>query len=211
MVEIVSQTHHRQKPGTGRPSKLTVEDQVLRSLEYSREYRTYFHIAQSWGINESTADRIIRKVEDYSIASEVFSLPEKKTTRSRSRLFGSGSGCNRKPNRTSPKKQQTYYSGKKKRYTLKSEIFIDQSNKQIICTAYAKGKKHNFTLFKSSKTRLLPEIKCLADKGYQGIAKIHANSRTPDKKPRGSKLSVEDKHSNQQLANLRVVIEHINR
>jgi Helix-turn-helix of DDE superfamily endonuclease len=78
MVEIVNQRHQQIKPGIGRPSKLTVEDQVLMTLEYLREYRTYFHIAQSWGVNESTAYRIIRKVEDYLIASRVFSLPGKK-------------------------------------------------------------------------------------------------------------------------------------
>lgn len=48
------------------------------TLEYLREYRTYFHIAQTWGVNESTAFRIIRRIEDYLIASEVFSLPGKK-------------------------------------------------------------------------------------------------------------------------------------
>lgn len=90
-------------------------------------------------------------------------------------------------------------------------MFVDQSSKQIICTAYAKGKEHDFTLLKSSNTHLLPEIRCLADKGYQGIAKIHPNSCTPKKKPRGGRLTVEDKHLNQQLAKLRVVVEHINR
>jgi transposase len=52
---------------------------------------------------------------------------------------------------------------------------------------------------------------CLADKGYQGIAKIHALSRTPKKKPRGGSISAKDKHLNRQLAQLRVVVEHINR
>lgn len=52
---------------------------------------------------------------------------------------------------------------------------------------------------------------CLADKGYQGIAKIHPNSRTPKKKPRRGSISAEDKYLNQQLAQLRVVVEHINR
>ena len=50
---------------------------------------------------------------------------------------------------------------------------------------------------------------CLADKGYQGITKLHPNSRTPKKKPRGGRLTVEDKHLNQQLAQRRVVVEHI--
>lgn len=52
---------------------------------------------------------------------------------------------------------------------------------------------------------------CLADKGYQGITKIHSNSRTPKKKPRGSTLSLEDKRLNRFLAQLRVVGEHLNR
>lgn len=55
------------------------------------------------------------------------------------------------------------------------------------------------------------EITCLADKGYQGIAKIHALSRTPHKKPRKASCSVEQRQSNRQLAKLRVIGEHVNR
>jgi hypothetical protein len=63
---------------TGRPGKLSIEDQLLMALEYWREYRTYFHIGQSWGVNESTAYRIIRKIEDILISSREFSLFGKK-------------------------------------------------------------------------------------------------------------------------------------
>ena len=66
------------KKKTGRPGKLSLEDQVLMTLEYGREYRTYFHIGQSWGINESTAYRIIRKIEDILVSSRAFTLPGKK-------------------------------------------------------------------------------------------------------------------------------------
>lgn len=48
------------------------------TLEYLREYRSYFHIANSWGIYESTAYRIICTVEDTLIASGRFRLPGKK-------------------------------------------------------------------------------------------------------------------------------------
>ena len=37
---------------TGRPSKLSTEDQLLITLEYWREYRTYFHLGNSWGVNQ---------------------------------------------------------------------------------------------------------------------------------------------------------------
>jgi hypothetical protein len=47
MVEAV-RSHSLPKRKTGRPGKLSLEDQLLMSLEYWREYRTYFHIGQSW-------------------------------------------------------------------------------------------------------------------------------------------------------------------
>lgn len=70
--------HSQAKQKTGRPGKLSLEDQLLMTLEYLREYRTYFHIGQSWGVNESTAYRITRKIEDTLMASRAFTLPGKK-------------------------------------------------------------------------------------------------------------------------------------
>ena len=77
MVKLVEK-NETQKKKTGRPSKLTLENQVLMTLEYLREYRTYFHIGQSWGINESTSYRIIRKIENILIKSKEFHIPGKK-------------------------------------------------------------------------------------------------------------------------------------
>jgi hypothetical protein len=85
--QIVRVVHEaRQELGIGRPSKLSLPDQVLITLEYWREYRTYFHITQSWGVNvsgrhsrASTAYRIIRWVEQELTDSKVFTLPGKKS------------------------------------------------------------------------------------------------------------------------------------
>lgn len=46
--------------------------------EYWREYRTYFHIGQSWGVNELQRLWIIRKIEDTLAKSRAFTLPGKK-------------------------------------------------------------------------------------------------------------------------------------
>lgn len=70
--------HEKFKTRSGRPSKLSLENQVLITLEYLREYRTDFHIGQTWGINESTVFRIVRKVEEILIKAKEFSLPGKK-------------------------------------------------------------------------------------------------------------------------------------
>ena len=78
MVEVVSNHLRKRRRVTGRPTKLAVEDQVLMTLEYWREYRTCFHIATSWGLHESSVWRTIRRVEDILTKSKAFKLPGRK-------------------------------------------------------------------------------------------------------------------------------------
>ena len=58
---------------------------------------------------------------------------------------------------------------------------------------------------------MLPEQLCLADRGYQGITKLHPSSCTPTKKPRKQKLDKYERQHNRALARFRVVAEHVNR
>ena len=74
MVEILLES----KSIRGRKRKLCTEDQLLMALEYIREYRTYFHIAQSYGVSESTAYKICCSVEDTLVKHPEFSLPGRK-------------------------------------------------------------------------------------------------------------------------------------
>jgi hypothetical protein len=53
-------------------------------------------------------------------------------------------------------------------------------------------------------------IKICGDSGYQGIAKLHKNSETPKKKPRGGALSAEEKRENRRISRKRIMIENIN-
>ncbi len=76
MVEVMRQ-HTKRKKSSGSP-KLSLEDQVLVALQYWREYRTYFHIANDWEVSESTVCRAVHKVEDTLIRSGKFSLAGKK-------------------------------------------------------------------------------------------------------------------------------------
>jgi hypothetical protein len=62
----------------GRPPKLSLADQLMVALMYWREYRTQFHIGQSYGVSEPTANRIINKVENILISSGQFNLPSKR-------------------------------------------------------------------------------------------------------------------------------------
>ena len=71
----------------GRPAKLSRADQLLMTLMYWREYRTEFHIAQSYGVSEATVCRTIRKVEDALVRSKKFRLPGKKVIQSSDTVF----------------------------------------------------------------------------------------------------------------------------
>ena len=71
----------------GRPSKLSRADQLLLTLMYWREYRTEFHIAQSYSISEATVCRTIRKVENTLVRSGKFRLPGKKTFQASDTVF----------------------------------------------------------------------------------------------------------------------------
>ena len=48
------------------------------TLEYQREYRTYFHLGQSYGLSESACYRNCRWVEEVLVRNKTFALPGKK-------------------------------------------------------------------------------------------------------------------------------------
>ncbi len=63
MIFILNTSIKTGRTLTGRKKKLSLEDTLLMTLEYMREYRTYFHISQSSGISESSAYKSIKWVE----------------------------------------------------------------------------------------------------------------------------------------------------
>ena len=51
---------------------------MLIALEYLRENRTFYHIAASYGVNETTAIRASHWVEDVLSKCKEFKLPSKR-------------------------------------------------------------------------------------------------------------------------------------
>jgi hypothetical protein len=79
IVMILREAEREKKRRGGRKNKLIIEDMLLITLEYLREYRTYFHIGQSYGISESSAYKTIIWVENTLIKHPDFALPGKKS------------------------------------------------------------------------------------------------------------------------------------
>ena len=57
LVEILRKGYAEKPRRRGRTPKLSIEDLLLATLEYLREYRTYAHIAASYGVAESNIYR----------------------------------------------------------------------------------------------------------------------------------------------------------
>ena len=204
MVELVK-NEEKKKKKSGCPCKLRIEEQVLMTLQYLREYRTQYHIGIDWGVSESTVCRTIQKIENILIRSRVFSLPGKKELCKKEKeervvVMDVTESPIEKPKEN----QKSFYSGKQGEHTLKTQVIMDLKSLKIICVANGKGKVHDFKLFKESGVKVGDLIKIIADKGYQGIKKIHGLSETPIKRKKGKKLTKEEKQYNRLLN--RVVI-----
>jgi len=87
-------------------------------------------------------------------------------------------------------------------------VVVSKADRTIICTAFGEGKRHDFRLFKESKTHIHPEILAELDTGYTGIKKIHANSVLPKKKSKKKPLTAEERADNCKISSERVTNEH---
>ena len=88
------------------------------------------------------------------------------------------------------------------------QVIIDKKTHKVICTCFGKGKRHDFRLFKESKTHIREEIQAETDTGYQGIEKLHPNSVLPKKRTKKVPLSKDEKRSNRKISRQRVTNEH---
>lgn len=76
MCQVVLE--YKERNNRGRKSNLSIENQLLLTLSFWREYRTMFHLGRDWHLHESNVSRLVRRIEDILIKSGRFSLPGKK-------------------------------------------------------------------------------------------------------------------------------------
>lgn len=103
-------------------------------------------------------------------------------------------------------RQKRVYSGKKKRHTLKTQIYTDQKGKILDVSSGHRGPKADVKIW--NETELPAEIKekpKIGDKAYVGAEK---ETLTPQKKPKGGELSEAEKAANKVISQERIYVEH---
>ena len=85
---------------------------------------------------------------------------------------------------------------------------VDRKSGEIISLAFANGKKHDFQLFKASRTYVRSDTALGADTGYQGLAQMHANSFLPKKRSKNHTSFKQERKENREISRNRIFVEH---
>ncbi len=111
------------------------------------------------------------------------------------------------PRPSNNERQKRLYSGKKKRHTLKTQIYTDQAGGILSVGKAYRGPKADIKIYEQEPiAALLADKPRLGDKAY--CAGKHPEIETPMKKPQGSELSAEQKAANREVSRKRVRVEH---
>ena len=109
----------RQYKRHGRHYKLGVSDMVLVVFLYYRSYVTQYFLGWLFGVDAAQICRIIQKLEP--ILAKIVAL-KKEHTLSQKTVEELIMDATEQPIERPKRGQRAYYSGKKKRHTLKTEI-----------------------------------------------------------------------------------------
>lgn len=107
-------------------------------------------------------------------------------------------------------KQRAYYSGKKKKHTVKNNLVVHQESRQICyLSPTVPGKKHDKKLADETEMTFPLNTVLEQDTGYQGYQPEGVLILQPKKKPKGKALSISDKFINTVISSARILVENI--
>ena len=192
----------------GRNPKFKAEDILLLLFYYYRDYDIYFKLGIYFDIDESNAYRWVKWCEETLQNYSIEPFNNQSLTKEKEYIVDVMECPIERPKMQEIQKE--YYSGKKKKHTIKIQIIIESNTKRIVYVAFDKGSVHDFNVFKNSTKDLSELLKFLADSGYQGIQNLFKNSLTPKKKSKYNPLTDEDKELNKLISSNRIAIEHVN-
>lgn len=190
---------------SGRPYGLgSLENHLLCLLIYYRTYLTQEFLGFLFDVDDSCVSRSLRRVA--KVLSPALGIKKKRFVleqEAKDIIID----CTEHPIERPKKNQKKYYSGKKKRHTLKTEIQITGEGEIIHLSNPHQGKDHDMMIRKQGPP-LHPNTTAYVDSGYQGLHQDHRKTEYPYKKSKHNPLTPEEKVYNRGLSRFRVRVEH---
>ena len=215
----------RRAPGAGAPPALGPADRLLMTLFWLRVYPTYEVLGFFFGLEKSNAWENVQDV--LAVLATLADFPFERPAADRPKLAtpaavfaafpavkvvidGKEQGF-RRPRGWD--EQKPFYSGKKKRHTVKNQVVCTPAGRIGGVSATAPGSTHDLTLMRNDGVldRLAEGEGGMADKAYTGAAGDRPGVPVvvPAKATRGHPLSGAQKAANRVISGCRVVVEHV--
>ena len=217
----LSRTKRERKVGAGRPFKLKVRERFLMLLVYYRLYITYTLSGFLFNLDQSNVCRDISIIEP--LVKLCIPLPKKLYKRTR-RLrtideveeYFPGfkafidSSEQEIPRPKNKRRRKSYYSGKRKKHTVKIQYMVNSEGLILHKTEHKKGRKHDYDIFKNKHPTTPLQVENVFDLGYMGVQNDFPTVKSvfPFRKKRKSELSDGEKRHNRKHSKLRVIVEH---
>jgi hypothetical protein len=222
LSSIKRKADRKRKAGAvGRPFKLDVKDRFLMLLVYYRLYITYTLTGFLYDLDQSNICRDIQKIEPLirnclPIPQKLYNITKRlKTPHEVEQYFECflsfiDSTEQQIPRPTDNKRKTMFYSGKKKRHTVKMQFMVNNHGIIIHKVNHKKGRRHDYDIYKENHPLTPKQVVNVVDLGYLGIEKDFPQqlSSIPHRKKRNMRLSPEQKEYNQDHSQKRIVIEH---
>src|SRR4051794_20693682 len=208
--------------GAGRPFKLDLRDRFVMLLVYYRLYITYTLAGFLFDLDQSNICRDIQKIE--KLIRECVPIPQKiygitkrlKTTEEVEQYFPGflafidSTEQQQIPRPVDKRRHMVYYSGKKKRHVVKTQLMVNNHGLIVHKTPHKKGKRHDYDIYKENHPVTPKQVVNVFDLGYLGIEKDFPEqlSSIPQRKKRNLDLSAEEMEYNKIHSKKRIVIEH---
>ena len=193
---------------SGRHFKLDVKNRFLVLLACYRLYITYTLAGFLFDLDQSNICMDIQKIEPR--VRNCVPIPQKmhKTTK-RLRTpeeaerhfpgFLSFTDCTEQqiPRPENKRRKKTYYSGKKKRHTVKTQLMVNNCGIIIHKTNHKKGHRHDYDIYKKNHPVTPKQVVSVFDLGYLGVEKDFPEqiSSLPNRKKRSQKDLSQEKKS----------------
>jgi hypothetical protein len=115
------------------------------------------------------------------------------------------------PRPKNKRRRKSYYSGKKKKHTIKTQFMVNSDGTILHKTGHERGRKHDYEIFKNNHPTTPLQVENVLDLGYMGVKNDFPTVKSvlPFRKSRKkSELSNEEKKYNRKHSKLRVIVEH---
>ncbi len=218
-------TPRRRAAGAGAPPSLDVTDRLLMALVWLRVYPTYELLGWLFGLEKSNAWENVQAA--LAVLGTLADFPFERPAAERAKLATPAAVIAAFPEvkiiidgKEQPfrrpqgwDQQKPFYSGKKKRHTVKNQIICTPEGRIGGVSDTVPGSTHDLTMMRQDGTldRLDEGESAMADKAYTGGQKDYPGTPLvlPTKATRGHPLTAEQKAVNTVISRYRVVIEHV--